>query len=120
ELEKGAGVRYGRSPELERRVEDATATLAELQTLQKMLKEEVEPEDVAEVVSRWTGVPVTRLLEGEVAKLVRLEDVLHERVVGQDEAVSAVANAIRRSRAGLSDTHRPIGSFLFLSPPGVG
>ncbi|MBA3654466.1 MAG: AAA family ATPase, partial [Actinobacteria bacterium] len=87
---------------------------------QRMLKEEVEPEDVAEVVSKWTGVPVTRLLEGEVAKLVRLEDVLHERVVGQDEAVSAVANAIRRSRAGLSDPHRPIGSFLFLGPTGVG
>ncbi len=120
DLEKAAEIRYGQIPELERKVEAATAALAELQATQKMLKEEVEPEDVAEVVSRWTGVPVTRLLEGEVAKLVRLEDVLHQRVVGQDEAVGAVANAIRRSRAGLSDPHRPIGSFLFLGPTGVG
>jgi ATP-dependent Clp protease ATP-binding subunit ClpB len=120
DLEKAAEIRYGQIPDLERKVEEATAKLAELQATQKMLKEEVEPEDVAEVVSRWTGVPVTRLLEGEVAKLVRLEDVLHERVVGQDEAVSAVANAIRRSRAGLSDPNRPIGSFLFLGPTGVG
>jgi ATP-dependent Clp protease ATP-binding subunit ClpB len=85
-----------------------------------MLKEEVDEEDVAEVVSKWTGVPVSRLMEGEMHKLLRLEDVLHERVVGQDEAVQAVANAIRRSRAGLSDPHRPIGSFLFLGPTGVG
>jgi ATP-dependent Clp protease ATP-binding subunit ClpB len=85
-----------------------------------MLKEEVDAEDVAEVVSRWTGVPVSRLLEAELQKLVRMEDALHERVVGQDEAVAAVANAIRRSRAGLSDPHRPIGSFLFLGPTGVG
>ena len=84
------------------------------------MKEEVDAEDVAEVVSRWTGVPVTRLLEGEVEKLVRMEDALHARVVGQDEAVRAVANAIRRSRAGLSDPNRPIGSFLFLGPTGVG
>ena len=84
------------------------------------MKEEVDAEDIAEVVSRWTGVPVSRLLEGEVQKLVRLESTLHERVVGQDEAVSAVANAIRRSRAGLSDPNRPIGSFLFLGPTGVG
>ena len=87
---------------------------------QRFLKEEVDAEDVAEVVSRWTGVPVTRLLEGEVEKLVRMEDALHARVVGQDEAVRAVSNAIRRSRAGLSDPHRPIGSFLFLGPTGVG
>jgi hypothetical protein len=85
-----------------------------------MLKEEVDEEDIAEVVSKWTGVPVSRLMEGEMAKLVRLEDVLHERVIGQDDAVVAVANAIRRSRAGLSDPHRPIGSFLFLGPTGVG
>ena len=85
-----------------------------------MLKEEVDAEDIAEVVSKWTGVPVTRLMEGEMQKLVHLEDVLHERVVGQDDAVRAVANAIRRSRAGLSDPHRPIGSFLFLGPTGVG
>ncbi len=85
-----------------------------------MLKEEVDAEDIAEVVSKWTGVPVSRLMEGEMQKLVRLEEVLHERVIGQDDAVTAVANAIRRSRAGLSDPHRPIGSFLFLGPTGVG
>jgi len=86
----------------------------------KMLKEEVDEEDVAEVVSRWTGIPVSKLMEGEVQKLVRLEEHLHERVVGQNDAVEAVSNAIRRSRAGLSDPNRPIGSFLFLGPTGVG
>ena len=85
-----------------------------------MLKEEVDEEDVAEIVAKWTGVPVSRLMEGEMQKLVRMEDVLHSRVIGQDEAVTAVANAIRRSRAGLSDPNRPIGSFLFLGPTGVG
>jgi ATP-dependent Clp protease ATP-binding subunit ClpB len=120
DLEKAAEIRYGHIPELERRVEEATARLAELQATQKMLKEEVDEEDVADVVSKWTGVPVSRLLEGEVAKLIRMEEVLHHRVVGQDEAVAAVANAIRRSRAGLSDPNRPIGSFLFLGPTGVG
>jgi ATP-dependent Clp protease ATP-binding subunit ClpB len=85
-----------------------------------MLKRTVDEEDFAEVVARWTGVPVSRLMEGEMSKLVRLEDVLHERVIGQEDAVAAVANAIRRSRAGLSDPHRPIGSFLFLGPTGVG
>jgi ATP-dependent Clp protease ATP-binding subunit ClpB len=121
DLERAAEIRYGRLPELERQVEAATARLDELQSGgQRMLKEEVDEEDVAEVVARWTGVPVSRLMEGEMAKLVRLEEVLHERVIGQDEAVTAVANAIRRSRAGLSDPHRPIGSFLFLGPTGVG
>ena len=121
DLEKAAEVRYGQIPELERQVDEATRQLEELQSGgQRMLKEEVDEEDVAEVVSRWTGVPVSRLMEGEMAKLVRMEQVLHERVVGQDEAVTAVANAIRRSRAGLSDPHRPIGSFLFLGPTGVG
>jgi ATP-dependent Clp protease ATP-binding subunit ClpB len=121
DLEKAAEIRYGRLPELERRISEATARLDELQANgQRMLKEEVDEEDVAEVVARWTGVPVSRLMEGEMAKLVRLEEVLHERVIGQDEAVTAVANAIRRSRAGLSDPHRPIGSFLFLGPTGVG
>ncbi|MDQ3756875.1 MAG: ATP-dependent chaperone ClpB [Actinomycetota bacterium] len=120
DLERAAEIRYGLIPDLERQVEQATARLAELQQDEKMLKEEVDEEDVAEVVSKWTGVPVSRLLEGEIAKLVRMEDVLHERVVGQHEAVAAVANAIRRSRAGLSDPHRPIGSFLFLGPTGVG
>ena len=120
DLEKAAEIRYGQIPELERQVDEASKRLDELQAGQKMLKEEVDEEDIAEVVSRWTGVPVSRLMEGEMAKLVRLEDVLHERVVGQDEAVTAVANAIRRSRAGLSDPNRPIGSFLFLGPTGVG
>jgi ATP-dependent Clp protease ATP-binding subunit ClpB len=101
-------------------VEEATAALDDLQRDQRFLKEEVDAEDVAEVVSRSTGVPVSRLLEGEVEKLVRMEDALHARVVGQDEAVSAVSNAIRRSRAGLSDPDRPIGSFLFMGPTGVG
>jgi ATP-dependent Clp protease ATP-binding subunit ClpB len=120
DLARSAEIRYGRIPAIERNVEEATARLAELQKTQQMLKEEVDAEDVAEVVSRWTGIPVSRLVEGEVAKLVHLEALLHERVVGQDEAVTAVANAIRRSRAGLSDPHRPIGSFLFLGPTGVG
>jgi ATP-dependent Clp protease ATP-binding subunit ClpB len=121
DLERAAEIRYGQIPELERQVEEATHQLEELQSGgQRMLKEEVDEEDVAEVVSRWTGVPVSRLMEGEMAKLVRMEQVLHERVVGQDEPVTAVANAIRRSRAGLSDPHRPIGSFLFLGPTGVG
>ena len=117
---RASEIRYGRIPELERQVDEATKRLDELQAESRMLKEEVDEEDVAEIVSRWTGVPVARLMEGEMAKLVRMEDVLHERVVGQDEAVVAVANAIRRSRAGLSDPNRPIGSFLFLGPTGVG
>ena len=120
DLEKAAAIRYGQIPTLEKQVEDATIHLNELQAEQKMLKEEVDEEDIAEVVSKWTGVPVSRLMEGEMAKLIRLEDVLHERVVGQDAAVEAVANAIRRSRAGLSDPNRPIGTFLFLGPTGVG
>ncbi|MFQ5556986.1 MAG: ATP-dependent Clp protease ATP-binding subunit [Acidimicrobiales bacterium] len=120
DLERAAQIRYGRVPELEREVDEATKVLVELQADFSMLKEEVDEEDVAEVVSRSTGVPVARLMEGELDKLVRLEDHLHRRVVGQDEAVSVVANAIRRSRAGLADPHRPIGSFLFLGPTGVG
>src|SRR5438309_3441456 len=120
DLASAAEIRYGQLPDIERRIEEATARLDELQATQKMLKEEVDEEDVAEVVSKWTGIPVSRLMEGEVQKLIRMEDVLHERVVGQADAVSAVANAIRRSRAGLSDPHRPIGSFLFLGPTGVG
>jgi ATP-dependent Clp protease ATP-binding subunit ClpB len=117
---RASEITYGHLPVLQREVEAATAELAELQADRKMLKEEVDAEDIAAVVSKWTGVPVSRLMEGEMSKLVRLEEVLHERVVGQDEPVSAVANAIRRSRAGLSDPHRPIGSFLFLGPTGVG
>jgi ATP-dependent Clp protease ATP-binding subunit ClpB len=117
---RASEITYGHVPVLERELESARAELAEIQGERPMLKREVDAEDIAEVVSRWTGVPVSRLMEGEMSKLVRLEDVLHERVVGQDAAVSAVANAIRRSRAGLSDPHRPIGSFLFLGPTGVG
>ncbi|MEO6318942.1 MAG: AAA family ATPase [Acidimicrobiales bacterium] len=120
DLEKAAEIRYGRIPQVERQVDEASAALDDLQGGTRLLKEEVDAEDVADIVAKWTGVPVTRLLEGEMAKLVRMEEVLHERVIGQDEAVAAVANAIRRSRAGLSDPHRPIGSFLFLGPTGVG
>ncbi len=120
DLEAAARLRYGRIPELEAELKSASDALAELQSTRRMLKEEVDAEDVAEVVSRWTGIPVSRLLEGEVHKLIRMEEVLHQRVIGQDEAVSAVANAIRRSRSGLSDPDRPIGSFLFRGPTGVG
>src|SRR5262245_10778140 len=120
DLERAAQLRYGHIPVLEREVTELSARLTDMQDDGAMLKEEVDEEDVAEIVAKWTGIPVTRLMEGEMAKLVRLEDHLHERVVGQDEPVEAVSNAIRRSRAGLSDPHRPIGSFLFLGPTGVG
>jgi ATP-dependent Clp protease ATP-binding subunit ClpB len=120
DLAVAAEIRYGRMPELERRIAEATEHLDELQSHTRMLKEEVDAEDIAEVVSKWTGVPVSRLMEGEIAKLVQLEELLHQRVIGQDDAVTAVANAIRRSRAGLSDPNRPIGSFMFLGPTGVG
>jgi ATP-dependent Clp protease ATP-binding subunit ClpB len=120
DLERASQLRYGELPTLEREIETATAELAELQRDHAFLKEEVDAEDVAEVVSRWTGVPISKLLEGELDKLLRMEDLLHSRVVGQDAAVTAVANAIRRSRAGLSDPNRPIGSFLFQGPTGVG
>ncbi len=120
DLNVAAEIRYGRIPELERRIGEATTHLDELQAEKRMLKEEVDAEDIAEVVSKWTGVPVSRLMEAEAAKLIHLEEHLHERVIGQDDAVIAVANAIRRSRAGLSDPNRPIGSFMFLGPTGVG
>jgi ATP-dependent Clp protease ATP-binding subunit ClpB len=120
DLTGAAEIRYGIVPDLEHRIEDATKTLAELQSDGAMLKEEVDAEDVGEVVSRWTGIPLTRLMESELQKLVHMEDALRSRVVGQDEAVTAVANAIRRSRAGLSNPNRPIGSLLFLGPTGVG
>ena len=120
DLERASQLRYGELPTLEREIETATADLGVLQRDHAFLKEEVDAEDVAEVVSRWTGVPASKLLEGELDKLLRMEDLLHSRVVGQDEAVTAVANAIRRSRAGLSDPNRPIGSFLFVGPTGVG
>jgi ATP-dependent Clp protease ATP-binding subunit ClpB len=120
DLEQAAEIRYGTLPAHEADLFARQEDLEKLQSQQKMLKEEVGDEDVAEVVSRWTGVPLSRLMEGEIEKLVRLEDHLHRRVVGQDVAVTAVANAIRRSRAGLSDPQRPIGSFIFLGPTGVG
>jgi ATP-dependent Clp protease ATP-binding subunit ClpB len=120
DLERAAELRYGRLRELDAELEGENAALEEIQAERRMLKEEVDEEDVAEVVSKWTGIPVSRLMEGEVAKLVRMEEALHGRVVGQDEAVRAVANAIRRARAGLSDPNRPIGSFVFLGPTGVG
>ena len=121
DLERAAKLRYGEIPELEQTVADSEARLAELHSDGgTMLTEEVTDEDVAEVVSKWTGIPVSRLMEGEVEKLIHMEERLHERVVGQDEAIEAVSNALRRSRAGLSDPQRPIGSFLFLGPTGVG
>jgi ATP-dependent Clp protease ATP-binding subunit ClpB len=120
DLAKVAEIRYGKALELSRRLEEANQKLAELQADRKMLKEEVDDEDVAEVVSRWTGIPVSRMLEGEREKLVHMEERLHQRVIGQDQAVEAVANAVRRARSGLQDPNRPIGSFIFMGPTGVG
>ncbi len=120
DLEKAAELRYGTLVALEKQLKEKEAKLAELQKTQKMLKEEVSEEDIAEVVSRWTHIPVSKLLEGEIQKLLRMEERLHVRVVGQDEAVTAVSNAIRRARAGLQDPNRPLGSFIFLGPTGVG
>jgi ATP-dependent Clp protease ATP-binding subunit ClpB len=117
DLQRAAELRYGEIPELERALEAAEA---EVETGGSYLKEEVDDEDVAEVVAKWTGIPVSRLMEGEVEKLVHMEERLHERVVGQPEAVEAVSNALRRSRAGLQDPNRPIGAFLFIGPTGVG
>jgi ATP-dependent Clp protease ATP-binding subunit ClpB len=120
DLARAAELRYGRMSELTRQLEDAETKMAELQARQTFLKEEVGEEDIAEVVAKWTGIPVSRLMEGEVQKLIQMESRLHERVVGQDEAIEAVANAVRRARAGLQDPNRPLGSFLFLGPTGVG
>jgi len=120
DLQKAAELRYGKIPEAERQLAEENRRLNELQRDVKMLKEEVDEEDIAEVVAKWTGIPVARLLEGEVEKLIHMEERLHERVVGQDDAIQAVANAIRRARAGLQDPNRPIGSFIFLGPTGVG
>ena len=119
DLERAARLRYGTLPELDKQLAAAEAELQQLGP-GRLLKEEVDAEDIAEVVSRWTGIPVTRLMEGEMHKLLHLEERLHQRVVGQEEAVQAVADAIRRARAGLKDPKRPIGSFLFLGPTGVG
>ncbi|KJE77226.1 ATP-dependent Clp protease ATP-binding subunit [Ferrimicrobium acidiphilum] len=119
-LDRAAEIRYGQIPLLSQQIEEATRELAEFQGGVRMLKEEVDPEDIAEVVAKATGIPVSKLLESEMEKLLHIEEALHGRVIGQEAAVSAVANAIRRSRAGLSDPHRPIGSFLFMGPTGVG
>src|SRR5437867_1698123 len=117
---KASELQYGRVPQLEQAIRAEEAKLAELQKGQRMLKEEVDEEDIAEVVSKWTHIPVSRLMEGEVQKLIHMEERLHQRVIGQDDAINAVANAIRRARAGLQDPNRPLGSFLFLGPTGVG
>ncbi|MFN2445675.1 MAG: ATP-dependent chaperone ClpB [Vicinamibacterales bacterium] len=113
-------LQYGRVPALESQIKEEEERLAQLQQTQRMLKEEVDEEDIAEVVGRWTGIPVSRLMEGEIHKLLKMEERLHHRIVGQDEAIRAVANAIRRARAGLQDPNRPLGSFIFLGPTGVG
>lgn len=120
DLEKAARLRYGTMLELEANLKEQESRLKELQKDFHLLKEEVDAEDVAEIVARWTGIPVSRLLEGEKEKLLHMEERLHRRVVGQDEAISKVANAVRRARAGLQDPRRPLGSFIFLGPTGVG
>lgn len=120
DLQRAAELRYGKLLELQKKLENENKKLEELQKEQKMLKEEVDEEDVAEIVSKWTGIPVSRLVEGEIEKLIHMEERLKQRVVGQDEAIFAVSNAIRRARAGLQDPNRPIGSFIFLGPTGVG
>lgn len=120
DLTRAAELQYGRIPELEKQLGEEQKRLAELQGDGVMLKEEVDEEDIAEVVAKWTGVPVSKMLEGEMQKLVKMEDRLRQRVIGQDEALEAVANAVRRSRAGLQDPNRPVGSFIFLGPTGVG
>ena len=120
ELAKASEIQYGRIPELEKKLAEATKQSAKTAPKRRLLREEVTEEDIAQVVSSWTGIPVSRLQEGERAKLVRLEEHLHQRVVDQEEAIKAVANAIRRARAGLQDPNRPLGSFIFLGPTGVG
>jgi ATP-dependent Clp protease ATP-binding subunit ClpB len=120
DLQRAAELRYGEIPRLEQQVKEYEARLAGIQADTTFLKEEVDDEDVAEVVAKWTGIPVSKLMESEVAKLVHMEERIHERVIGQDEAVEAVSNALRRSRAGLQDPNRPIGAFLFIGPTGVG
>jgi ATP-dependent Clp protease ATP-binding subunit ClpB len=120
QLETVARLRYGTLRELETKLAEGERRLKEIQKEGALLKEEVDAEEIAQIVARWTGIPVSRLLEGEMEKLLRMEERLHERVVGQDDALRAVANAVRRSRAGLQDPNRPIGSFIFLGPTGVG
>ena len=120
DLEKAARLRYGTLRELEEKLTQGEARIRELQGTDTLLKEEVDPEEIAQIVARWTGIPVSRLLEGETEKLLQMEDRLHERVIGQDDAVKVISNAVRRSRAGLQDPNRPLGSFIFLGPTGVG
>ena len=120
DLTKASELRYGKLLELQKSLEAENKKLTGVQARRKMLKEEVDEEDIAEVVSKWTGVPVSRMLEGEIQKLLKMEERLKLRVVGQDDAISAVSNAVRRSRAGIQDPNRPIGSFIFLGPTGVG
>jgi ATP-dependent Clp protease ATP-binding subunit ClpB len=120
DLNRAAELKYGKLTELERKLKAEESRLAEKQSGKRLLKEEVDEEDIAGVVSRWTGVPVSKLLEGEMQKLLHLEDELHKRVIGQDEAVQAVAEAVMRARSGLKDPNRPVGSFIFLGPTGVG
>ncbi len=119
-LGRAAELRYGKLLELQKRLDAESTKLAAVQSQQKMLKEEVDEEDVAEIVSKWTGIPVSRMMEGEVQKLIHMEERLRRRVVGQDEAIEAVSNAVRRARAGIQDPNRPIGSFIFMGPTGVG
>ncbi|MFN8016306.1 MAG: ATP-dependent chaperone ClpB [Acidimicrobiia bacterium] len=119
-LEKAAELRYSRIPELDREIALRTQALEQVAPGERMLKEEVDEDDIAKIISKWTGIPVSRLLEGEMQKLIHLEDALHDQVIGQDKAVEAIAAAIRRSRSGLSDPEKPIGSFMFLGPTGVG
>ena len=117
---KAAELRYGKAVEIEKQLKEASDRLAQLQGGNALLKEEVSEDDIAGIVAKWTGIPVSRLMEGEVAELIKMEERLHDRVIGQDEAVTAVANAVRRSRSGLADPNRPVGSFIFLGPTGVG
>ncbi|GAG57939.1 unnamed protein product, partial [marine sediment metagenome] len=120
DLQKAAELKYGKLLELQKKLNEENRKLEQLQKSQKMLKEEVDEEDIAETVSKWTGIPVTRLMEAEIDKLISMEERLRKKVVGQDEAISVISNAIRRARAGLQDPNRPIGSFIFLGPTGVG
>ncbi len=117
---KASELQYGQVPQLEAEIKNEEVRLQELQKAKRMLKEEVDEEDIAQVVGKWTGIPVSRLMEGEIQKLLKMEERLHQRVVGQDEAINAVSNAIRRARAGLQDPNRPLGTFIFLGPTGVG
>ena len=120
DLNRAAELRHGRLPELERRLRSEEERLNEKQGGTRLLREEVTEDEIAEIVARWTGIPIARLLEGEREKLLRLDEVLHERVIGQDEAVQLVADAVLRARAGIQDPRRPVGSFIFLGPTGVG